>query len=348
MPTIEETGAAPRAIEGVDTVVAFVGAMPQRPKDATRVQNRMDFETAFGACDRAGELGAAVFLFFRNDGGALWIAPSLAALEAAEIAPNLLALPGETDPAALAGAVAWAEAHQALVILEPPPSVATAAAAQAWLADAPALRSRNAAAYFPRIVPKDAASPVGNIGAVAGVMVREERTRGVWKAPAGAEAVLDGVERLALTLSDAEHQMLNDEGINALRALPGDGPVIWGARTLSPTNDEWKYVPVRRLAIYLERSLEQGLQWVVFEPNGPQLWATVQKSAERFLSGLFRDGALMGAKPRDAYFVTCDRTTMTQSDVDEGRLIVVVGFAPLRPAEFVILRIGLWTAGGCA
>lgn len=343
MPSIEDAGVAPRAISGVDTVVAFVGAAPDGPAAAAQIAGLADFEAAFGSCAEAGELGAAVSLFYANGGGALWIAPSLAALEAV-LPVDLLALPGEGDAAALAAAVAWADAHEALVIIEPPASVTTAAAAQAWLAGTQALRSRSAAAYFPGVIAEGATALTANAGAVAGVIVREERERGVWKAPAGAAATLQGVSQLAAALNDAELQALNAEGINGLRTLPQGGAVVWGARTLSQDNDDWKYVPVRRLAIYVERSVTEGLQWVVFEPNGPDLWAAVRDSVGLFLGGLFRAGAFMGVKASEAYLVRCDQTTMTQTDIDQGRLILEIGFAPLRPAEFVVLQIGLSTA----
>ena len=142
---------------------------------------------------------------------------------------------------------------------------------------------------------------------------------------------------------DAEQDLLNPVSLNCLRQFPGVGIVSWGTRTLSP-DPEWRYVPVRRMGLFLKESLRRGLQWAVFEPNNERLWANVRRTIEDFLLGLWKDGALLGDKPEQAYFVRADRTTMTQNDLDNGRLIVLVGVAPVKPAEFVIFRIGQWTA----
>ena len=141
--------------------------------------------------------------------------------------------------------------------------------------------------------------------------------------------------------------MLNQEGVNVLRSFDGEGIRLWGARTLS-SDPEWKYINIRRYLLFLEHSIDQGTQWAVFEPNGEALWATVRRSVEDFLDAQWRSGALVGRTPQDAYFVRCDRTTMTQDDLDHGRLVALVGVAPLKPAEFVIFRIGQWTAGAAA
>lgn len=138
--------------------------------------------------------------------------------------------------------------------------------------------------------------------------------------------------------------MLNPRGVNVIRAFPGRGIRVWGARTLS-SDPLWKYVNVRRLFIFLEESIDEGTQWVVFEPNDIPLWARVRQTIVQFLTGVWRTGALAGATPEEAFFVKCDRTTMTQDDIDNGRLICVIGVAPVKPAEFVIFRIAQWTAG---
>jgi hypothetical protein len=174
---------------------------------------------------------------------------------------------------------------------------------------------------------------------VAGVYARVDRARGVFKAPAN-EAIA-GVASLAHDVTAAESEALVQQGINPLRALPG-AIKVWAARTLSDA--EWKYVNVRRLFIFIQTSIARSTQWVVFEPNGEQLWARVRRSIEDFLLGVWRTGGLAGIKPEHAFFVRCDRTTMSQDDIDQGRLVCMVGVAPLRPAEFVIVRIGQWTA----
>jgi phage tail sheath protein FI len=179
-------------------------------------------------------------------------------------------------------------------------------------------------------------------GLVAGVMARTDVSRGVWKAPAGVDASLNGVSGLTVPMNDDENGELNPIGINCLRTFPIIGSVIWGARTMRGANllgDEYKYVPVRRLALFIEESLYRGLQWVVFEPNDEPLWSQIRLNAGAFMNGLFREGAFQGGSPRDAYFVLCDKTTTTQNDINLGIVNVIVGFAPLKPAEFVVLKI---------
>jgi uncharacterized protein len=178
-------------------------------------------------------------------------------------------------------------------------------------------------------------------GFVTGIYARSDIERGVHKAP--ANEVVRGLTRFEANINKARQDVLNPEGINALRFFEGRGNRVWGARTMS-SDPEWKYVNVRRLFIYIEHSIDKGTQWAVFEPNGPRLWANVRQTVEDFLLVLWRDGALLGDKPEQAYFVRCDRTTMTQNDLDNGRLICLVGVAPVKPAEFVIFRIGQWTA----
>jgi phage tail sheath protein FI len=178
-------------------------------------------------------------------------------------------------------------------------------------------------------------------GFVTGIYARSDIERGVHKAP--ANEVVRGLTRFEANINKERQDVLNPEGINALRFFEGRGNRVWGARTMS-SDPEWKYVNVRRLFIYIEHSIDKGTQWTVFEPNGPKLWANLRQTVEDFLLVLWRDGALLGDKPEQAYFVRCDRTTMTQNDLDNGRLICLIGIAPVKPAEFVIFRIGQWTA----
>lgn len=178
-------------------------------------------------------------------------------------------------------------------------------------------------------------------GFVTGIYARSDIARGVQKAP--ANEVVNGLTRFEININQARNEVLNPEGVNCLRFFEGRGNRVWGARTMS-SDPEWKYVNVRRLFIYMEHSIDKATQWAVFEPNNERLWASIRRSVEDFLYVLWRDGALLGAKPDQAYFVRCDRTTMTQNDLDNGRMICLVGVAPVRPAEFVIFRIGQWTA----
>lgn len=207
--------------------------------------------------------------------------------------------------------------------------------------------ARNAALFFPRVIQSDPARQ-GQLdtfvpcGIVAGVMARTDTQRGVWKAPAGLDAALNGVQGLSTVLTDAENGMLNPLGVNCLRSFPLSGPVVWGSRTLRGADllaDDYKYIPVRRLALYIEESLFRGTQWVVFEPNDEPLWAQIRLNVGAFMQNLFRQGAFQGKSPTDAYFVKCDGETTTQNDINLGIVNIVVGFAPLKPAEFVVIQL---------
>lgn len=247
-------------------------------------------------------------------------------------------------------AVGYARSRRAVVLVDPPAAWNSAADAVAGV-DAVVTRSRDAALYAPRLLMPDPArgGAIGEFppgGAVAGAIVRTDESRGVWKAPAGVEAGLRGAVAVtwggaAASATDAE--VLTPAGINALRVpRAGAGPVVWGARTLAGVAgdfSEWTYLPVRRLALHLAASIERGLAWTVFEPNGEPLWASVRLAVEGFLEGFFRAGAFQGASPREAFFARCDRSTTTAAELANGEFTVLVGFAPLKPAEFVVLRV---------
>ncbi|OPX86535.1 MAG: Phage tail sheath protein [Pelotomaculum sp. PtaB.Bin104] len=179
-------------------------------------------------------------------------------------------------------------------------------------------------------------------GHIAGIYARSDTERGVHKAPAN-ETVRGAVD-LEFQITKGEQDILNPRGVNCIRAFPGRGIRVWGARTLS-SDPLWKYINVRRLFLFLEESIDEGTQWVVFEPNNEKLWARVKRTITEFLTRVWRDGALMGTKPEEAFFVKVDRTTMTQDDLDNGRLIVLIGVAPVKPAEFVIFRIAQVASG---
>ncbi|MEV5484449.1 MULTISPECIES: phage tail sheath family protein [Streptomyces] len=207
--------------------------------------------------------------------------------------------------------------------------------------------AKNAAVYFPRVLAPDplrggALRPFPPSGVMAGVLARTDVQRGVWKAPAGTDASLNGVVDLEVPLTDGNIGELNPVGVNCLRRLPAAGPVAWGARTLRGADrlaDEWKYLPVRRLALFVEESLFRGTQWVVFEPNDEPLWASVRLNIGAFMNTLFRAGAFQGRTPQEAYLVKCDKENNPQNDIDRGIVNIQVGFAPLKPSEFVIVHI---------
>lgn len=201
----------------------------------------------------------------------------------------------------------------------------------------------HAAVYYPRLILNEGGlrRKVGPSGAMAGLYARIDANRGVWKAPAGTEATLRGIVGVTHQITDAQNGVINPEGVNAIRVLP-NGIVSWGARTLDGADafgSEYKYVPIRRLALYLEESLYRGLAWTVFEPNDEPLWAQIRLNVGAFMHNLFRQGAFQGKTPQEAYFVKCDTETTTQSDRNVGMVNVWVGFAPLKPAEFVVLYL---------
>jgi uncharacterized protein len=243
-------------------------------------------------------------------------------------------------------AYAYCRANFAFLLVDAPRDMTRETVVGEWQARLGAAGGPDSALYFPRIVgPDPIASPatvdMAASGAVAGVYARTDARRGVWKAPAGTETRIGGGAP-AEAMTDRQQGPLNVAGVNCLRTFPIYGSVIWGARTLDGADaraSEWKYVPVRRLALYIENSLRRGLQWVVFEPNDEPLWANVRLSVGAFMTTLHRQGAFQGASARDAFLVKCDSETTNQADINLGIVNILVGFAPVRPAEFVILRI---------
>lgn len=270
------------------------------------------------------------------------------ALEDADVF-NILLYPGIQAIAVLAAGVAYAEERRAMIIVDIDPNVDTLTEARDWVNDGAntSLKSNNAVAYFPRIRLADPLQngrlrSFPNSGLMAGLWARTDGARGIWKAPAGIEAGLRGVQALDYVLTDAENGVLNPLGLNCIRTFPVFGTVSWGARTLVGADaraSEWKYVPVRRTALFIEESLYRGTQFAVFEPNDEPLWAQIRLSVGSFMQNLFRQGAFQGATPREAFFVKCDSSTTTQADIDLGIVNIHVGFAPLKPAEFVIISI---------
>ncbi|OUL98525.1 phage tail sheath family protein [Variovorax sp. JS1663] len=271
------------------------------------------------------------------------------ALERADLF-NILVIPPyapDKDVAAadLGPALAYCRRRRAILLVDPPAEVDTIAEAIQHANDVG--RDSNAAFFFPRVrapnpLRENRLDTFAPSGAVAGVMARTDATRGVWKSAAGTEATLTGVSALALKLTDPQNGELNPLGVNCLRDFPVYGRVVWGSRTLAGADaltSEWKYLAVRRMALFLEESLYRGTQWVVFEPNDEPLWAQIRLNIGAFLQGLFRQGAFQGSTPKEAYFVKCDRETTTQADINLGIVNIIVGFAPLKPAEFVVIKL---------
>lgn len=266
---------------------------------------------------------------------------------------NLLVLPKddshseETARALWGPASVFCQKKRAFLLMDPPDSWKDAETAIDVTKGVNALRvglvKDHSALFFPRLRMMEGGKEVvtGPSGAIAGVMARTDGSRGVWKAPAGTEADIRGIVGVDCQFSDSENGVMNPKGINAIRIFP-NGIVNWGARTMDGDDSfasEYKYIPIRRLALYMEESLYRGLKWVVFEPNDEPLWAQIRLNVGAFMHNLFRQGAFQGQTPRDAYFVRCDANTTTQNDRNLGIVNIMVGFAPLKPAEFVVLYL---------
>jgi phage tail sheath protein FI len=360
-------------------VAGFVGWATQGPVgEAVVVKSWTDYRATFGEMVPGVWLGYAVWQFFGNGGSEAYVVgldngaaagmgetlvPNTEAFETALTGPggyavlqgarfNLLCVPGESTAAVVAELQAFSAEQKAFLIVDSAETASAAGLVGTGPADGAGVSlvtegAENSGFYFPWVM---VAAPVlGDdpiafppCGMVAGMMARSDASHGVWKAAAGVEASLSGVLGLQVELTDAESEALNGRGVNCLRQFPAYGSVVWGARTIAGSDtagSEWKYVPVRRLALFLESSLEQGLQWVVFEPNAEPLWAEIRLSVGTFLQGLFEQGALMGSTPDQAYFVKCDGENNSQANVDAGVVNITVGFAPLYPAEFVVIQI---------
>jgi phage tail sheath protein FI len=254
----------------------------------------------------------------------------------------------EADAAAvIAVANSYCDKRRAFFIMDTPDGVDEVQEIKDWLEDNATLRHKNSALYFPRIRVADPLNEFrlrsfGASGTIAGLCARIDGARGVWKAPAGTEATLVNVQALDYAITDEQNGTLNPQAINCLRNFAVYGNVCWGARTLHGADrmtSEWKYIPIRRLALFIEESLFRGTTWVVFEPNDEPLWSQIRLNVGAFMHRLFRQGAFQGITPKDAYFVKCDSETTTQADINLGIVNILVGFAPLKPAEFVIIKI---------
>lgn len=362
------------------SIAAFVGRTARGPaNDPQRCLDYEAFAGLFGtAAAGLSDLPWAVRLFFENGGAdcyALRIAPGdrdeptatgdrrgagraarasdyLAAYEVLDRKVDLfdlLVLPGDhaadaVDPAALwADGSAFCKRRRAFLLVDPPSAWADAGTAAVGVETLRKdLVRDHAAVFFPRlrIEGEGRERLVGPSGAIAGLVARIDRERGLWKAPAGTEANLRGVLGVEHVLADADSAVLNPRAVNAIRSFPR-GICVWGSRTLDGDDafgSEFKYIPVRRLASFIEESVLRGTQWTVFEPNGEPLWSQVRLNLGAFMHLLFRRGAFQGTTPAEAYFVKCDRETTTQDDILNGVVRFQVGFAPLKPAEFIVLQ----------
>lgn len=264
-------------------------------------------------------------------------------------AGNPNALDSTVDPVAIFGAaLTYCQSRRAFLLVDPPPNINNVDKANDWVANTLSTLSQSyGAAYFPRVRLQDPLNDYqlrtfAPCGVIAGLYARIDGNRGVWKAPAGTEATLTSVQSPVYKLTDAENGVLNPLGLNCLRTFPVYGNICWGARTLRGADvlaDDYKYIPVRRLALYIEESLYRGTKWAVFEPNDNPLWAQLRLNIGAFMNTLFRQGAFAGTSSKAAYFVKCDSETTTQNDVNQGIVNILVGFAPLKPAEFVVIQI---------
>ena len=367
--TFRNVSVVPGNVREVDKVlmndsllVNMAGALPAArpashpPPDASKnesdvwADNAVPTNAKVAAANQAADGGAIDVNDFTGPGKEN-AKEGLYALKKADLF-NILCIPpylasGDVDYASLVGtAGSYCELRRAMLLVDPPVGWTDKDKAKSGVA-AIGTSSKNAALFFPRLVQPNPLhdSQMENFapcGAVAGVFARTDTARGVWKAPAGLDATLVSVPQLSVPLNDAENGELNPLGVNCLRAMPAAGRIVWGARTLQGDDrlaSEWKYIPVRRTALYIEESLYRGTQWVVFEPNDEPLWAQIRLNVGAFMHNLFRQGAFQGTTPRDAYFVKCDKETTTQNDIDNGIVNIVVGFAPLKPAEFVVIQL---------
>jgi phage tail sheath protein FI len=268
---------------------------------------------------------------------------------------NIVAVPGIGTLAVVAfGAGYCAERMDCFFVGDMAPTDSAQADAETFVSSL-TTKTSYGAVYFPWV---QAVDPTGQSptpillppsGYVTGIYARTDSQRGVWKAPAGTQATLTGSVGLASVISDAQQDTLNPLGANVIRFFPSAGVVIWGARTLATLSDpEYRYVPVRRLAIFLEQSIYQGIQWAVFEPNDDGLWSSLRLDIGAFMMNQFRAGAFQGATPSQAFMVKCDAETNPQSQIDAGVVTLLVAFAPVKPAEFVVLQISQQTAGAAS
>lgn len=357
---------SPLSSRFVDTVIneqsALVRVRTSAPQDASPTDPVDPLHPNVAAVGTANDDGIAITdaEVVPTDPTAIANREGMYALDGADLFNMLCIPPLEHDvdvaDGTWAAAANYCQDRRAILIIDPPASWTASSSTAISTAETGvnAMRtaigtddSRNAAIYFPRLRMPDPLSEnrlaeFAPCGAVAGIVARTDVQRGVWKAPAGLDASFSGVQGFSYAMTDVQNGVLNPVGLNCLRTFPVSGNLVWGARTLAGADllaSEWKYLPVRRLALFIEESLFRGTQWVVFEPNDDPLWSQIRLNVGAFMQNLFRQGAFQGSSPRDAYLVKCDSETTTQNDINLGIVNILVGFAPLKPAEFVVLKI---------
>ncbi len=367
---IEEVNSIAGHIVGVSTsTTAFIDIFKEGPiGKATPISSIEEFTNIFGGVDDHSEASYGIYQFFINGGTQAVVvrvpgrkAPGKKAIIVGlntlasdkKVLIKILCIPAVANlkersmRSVYTAAIEYCEASRTFLIIDISERIGQLDQMIEWMNKNTALRSPNTAVYFPRIEIRDPINlnhmrEVSPSGTIAGIFARTDSKRGVWKAPAGNHAVLKGVLGLGHNLTPCEIEDLFLQGINCIRKFPDQGIVCWGARTLGGHVQgvpEWKYISVRRLFLYVEDSIYRGIQWVVFEPNDANLWLGLQETISGFLSTMWRQGAFAGQRPQDAYFVKCDRTTMSQEEIDQGIVNILIGVAILTPAEFVLIRI---------
>lgn len=376
--TITETLPSwPHTIHGVETAItAFIGRARSGPVgEVVSVASLMEFERIFGGLWLGSTLGFAVRDFFLNGGSQARILrlqaegdgplcaddflgtdkearlQGLYALDELEHF-NLLCIPphapgGSIEPALIDAASAYCGSRGAILLVDPPASWTSTEAVLHGLQREAGQPSPHAALYYPRL---SAPNPLRRgqrelfapCGAIAGILARIDAQHGVWKAPAGLDAALQGSAEAGVAVDERSQATLNAASINCLRTLPQHGTVVWGARTRSSGDiHPARYLAVRRTQLFIQESIARGTRWAVFEPNSEALWSQLRASVDDFLQGLFRQHAFQGTSAEQAYFVRCDRSTMNEDDIAKGVVRLQLGFAPLKPAEFVNLQLAL-------
>jgi phage tail sheath protein FI len=376
---LEEHADVPPRIEGAQTsVTAFIGYTLKGPvNQAILIHGWPEYEKNFGGLHTNSHVSYAVYQFFKNGGQDAYVVrvmgtvnemtpdakdiigdddrqTGIYAMRTAAVfnimaIPQTVALSDEEAWDVIRRAISFCEENRAMYLVDYNPAC-DCDSIEAWVSQLGP--QKNAAVFFPRIEIADPLNQTQLIelptsGTIAGLFARNDAARGVFTSPAGLSAELYGVVKLSLSLTDTQNGDLNRQGINCLRYFHKAGNVCWGARTLAggdAPDSEWKYIPVRRLAVFIEESIVQGTQWVAFEQSGEPLWARLRMSIDDFLMRLWRRGAFQGATREQAFFVQCDTTTTTPADMSKGIVTVITGFAPVKPAEFSILDFKLQSA----
>ena len=357
---VNEVSSRTKTITGVSTSTsAFIGISEKGPADHARLVTSYDqFEENYGNPVKGSYLAESVNLFFINGGARLYIARVSAGADG-KISDlnyqqafsllndiddiNLIAVPGIGTQSMVDFASSYCRNRlDCFYIADVSREIDTITELEQFVYT---LRNKSSysALYYPWLQINDTKNRTVNeappSGAIAGIYARTDNSIGIWKAPAGPHSTINGITGIAHSISNKEQDLLNPMGVNVIRDFPKQGTLIWGSRTLTRVKPDYKYIPVRRMAIYIEQSIRQNIQWAVFEPNDLRLWGQLKLLIEGFMLDLFRQGAFSGSSASEAFYVRCDNSTTTQEDINNGTVNVLVGFAPLKPAEFVVLQI---------